>query len=211
MIKKILALVAMSAAVASAQASVLLTQNFNSIPADWIQTKAGTAGGAIPAAWFQGDQTQFSAHGVDANGYLASNFNTAPVGGTLDNWLISPVFSTEFAVSVSVWMRAMNDDGFSDTAAFGFSTGSSAIADFVVNPVFTVAKDGWTLYNVTMAAQGAGSTGRFAIEYTGLADFSNYIGVDDLGIETIPEPASIFIMGAGVFGLVAARRRRQPA
>lgn len=213
MIKKVIALVALSGAIASAHADVLLMQSFDDANAlsGWLTPTASTPGGVATTPWFQGDQAQFSAHGGAPEGFLASSYNTAPTGGVVDNWLISPEFSTEFAVNVSFWMRSAPFELTSDTAKYGFSAGGGAIADFATPYQVTVGTDGWTLYTASLAAQGAGTTGRFGIAYYGSADTLNYIGVDDLSIETVPEPASIFIMGAGVFGLVAARRRRQPA
>jgi hypothetical protein len=60
--------------------------------------------------------------------------------------------------------------------------------------------------------------GRFAIQYTGNVADSNYIGIDDLLIQTaadpgpnpsnVPEPATMLVMATGLMGLAAARRRR---
>ena len=66
---------------------------------------------------------------------------------------------------------------------------------------------GWTQYSAFIAAQGAGTVARFGIQYTGLADNANYVGVDSLSVTAVPEPAGWLMMGAGLVGLLAARRR----
>jgi hypothetical protein len=216
MIKKTLTALLLSGAFASAHADVLLQQNFDNINAlpGWVMTNASTPTGLT--GWFQGDQQIFTAHsGPAPEAYLAANYNNAVAGGVISNWLITPQFSTETAVAVSLWLRGFDESGFFDQVTFGFSNGGAAIGDFSVSPAITVATNGWTLYTVNLAAQGAGSMGRFAIQYTNLADFASYIGVDDLKVESrgdggkVPEPATMLLMASGMIGLAAARRRRQ--
>jgi hypothetical protein len=213
MIKKTLIALLLSGSFAAAHADVLLQQNFDNINAlpGWVMTNASTSGGIT--GWFQGDQQVFASHSGAPESYLAANYNNAGAGGMISNWLITPQFSTETAVAVSLWLRGASEPGFFDQVTFGFSNGGSAIGDFSVSPATTVPIDGWTLYTVNLGAQGAGSMGRFAIQYTNLADFANYIGVDDLTVESrggkVPEPATMLLMASGMIGLAAARRRRQ--
>jgi hypothetical protein len=209
MIKKALTALVLAGAFSAAQADVLVYQGFDNVSAmpGWVMNNASTPGGIT--GWYQGDQTAFTAHSGAANSYVAANYNNAAAGGSLSNWLITPVFTTATGVSVTFWMRGANDPAYFDQVTFGFSSGSSAIADFSVSPTVTVGTDGWAMYTVNLAAQGEGATGRFAIQYTGMADNANYIGLDDLTVAAVPEPATMLVMAAGMLGLAATRRRRQ--
>jgi hypothetical protein len=212
MIKQALIALALSGAVASAQAGVVVNEGFNDVTTlgakGWVMTNASTPGGVIPG-WFQGDQTTFPAQAGSAESYIAANYANAGSGGTLNNWLITPEFSNETPVFISLWLRAADDANFSDQVAFGFSSnGSSAIADFTVATPFTVLTNDWTRYDLYFGARGTGATGRFAIQYTGAADFSNYVGVDSLTV-TVPEPSTMLVMMTGLMGVAAMRRRQR--
>jgi len=155
--------------------------------------------------WFQGSADNGIFDAQAGAGYAAANYNNAAAGGTIDNWLITPTFSTALAGTVTVWLRGDILDGFTDTARFGFSQGSSDIASFVTGSAVT-ATGTWTEYSFAYAAGGAGSTARFAIEYTGDADSANFIGVDTLTITAVPEPATWALFALGAAGVVARRR-----
>jgi hypothetical protein len=185
--------------------TTLVSEGFDNVAtlasSGWVLTNASTAGGTT--GWFQGDGSIFPAHA--GTGFAAANFNNAPTGGTIDNWLISPQFSTASNGHVTLWLRGAADDGFADTLKFGFSTGDSATASFTTGALVTATGD-WTQYSFAYTAGGAGSVGRFAIEYTGLADVSDYVGVDTLSITAVPEPATWALFAFGLAGVVARRR-----
>lgn len=211
MIKKALAALVMSGMMASAQAGFLVKEGFEDVNTlagkGWVMNNASTPPGSI--GWFQGDESQFRALNGSPNSYIAANFNSAEMGGSLDNWLITPEFSLDEGVIVSFWMRAAAADGYSDQVSFGFSDGSTDLSAFVMMAPTTVSTDGWVHYQARIEKGAVSGNARFAVQYTGEADLSNYIGLDRFAVSEIPEPSSMLILGAGVMGLVAARRRKR--
>lgn len=207
--KKALVALAVCSVVGTAQAGVLVKEGFDNVGSleskGWVMANASTPGG-LTEGWFQGDQSQFTAKQGAPESYAAANFNNTAEGGIISSWLITPEFSTAFGATVSFWLRAAEADGYSDQIAFGFSNGSTALTSFVLEPAFTVPTSGWTRY-VAHIGKSEG-TARFALQYTGSYEFANYIGVDSLSINEVPEPATLLVLAAGALGLAAARRRR---
>ena len=212
MMKKALFAVVVSGAMATAQADVLdvlVDEGFDDVSTlddrGWILNNASNPAGAL--SWYQGDQSQFESQAGAPESYAAVNYGSGVVGGQINNWLITPEFSTAMNTSVSFWLRGAEDANFFDQVAFGFSTGGSALGDFVLSQAITVQTGEWTKYVFNL--EPTAGTARFAIQYTGLADNANYIGLDSLRIEEVPEPASILILAAGALGLAATRRRKR--
>ena len=198
---------ALAGAANASAATALISEGFDNVYTlashGWVLSNNSTPSGST--GWFQGEDFQFPSQG-GAGGYAAADFNNAAAGGAIDNWLITPQFSTAIRGQVTVWLRGMAEDPYLDTVKFGFSTGGSDITDFTTGALVTTAGD-WTQYTFGYVAAGAGSTARFAIEYTGDADLANYMGVDTLSITAVPEPAAWAMFALGALG-VAARRRR---
>jgi hypothetical protein len=196
------------AATGAAQASTtLLDEGFDSYgslaASGWLMNNLSSPVGST--GWYAGLTDVFAAQ--DGSGYLAANFNNAVAGGTIDNWLISPEFSTAQGGTVTFWVRGAADAGYVDQFKVGFSSGSANTVDFLTGPTMTASQDGWTALSFAFAGHGVGSTARFAIEYTGAADSADYIGVDRLTVSAVPEPATTLLFAAGLLGLAAARRR----
>ncbi len=197
------------AAGASAQAITLIDEGFNSFAAlsgaGWVLSNQSSPVGTT--GLYQGDGTLFAAQAGAADSYVAGNFNAAAAGGTLSAWLITPQFSTAADVTVTFYARADIIAPYFDQIAFGFSSGSSSSAAFTLGSATTLS-GGWTQYTGTIAAQGAGSVGRFAIAYIGNADDANYIGIDSLTVNAVPEPSTWLMFGAGLASLAGLARRR---
>lgn len=211
MMKKVFAAVAMLGMMASAHAGYLVNEGFEKVEdlagKGWVLNNASTPAGTT--GWFQGDQQIFTAKSGTPGSFIASNYNAAGVGGTIANWLITPEFSLDEGAIVSFWVRGAADAGFKDYFSFGLSNGSTDTADFSLFRARAAGTDGWVHYEARFEKGLYSGDARFALLYTGDADSSNYIGFDNLRISEIPEPSSMLILGAGVMGLVAARRRKR--
>ena len=207
-LRRAAAAVALFAAASAAQAQFVINEGFDNVASltsrGWVVTNASSPLGST--GWFQGDQTIFTSQAGAPQAYIAANFNNAAAGGTLANWLISPTFSTQDAGFVSFHARADILPEFMDQLAWGFSKGGTSFADFTLGAPHTIG-GAWTQFQINFAAQGAGSTGRFAIVYTGPGDLANYVGVDTFAV-AVPEPETWTLMLAGLAGLAVLKRRR---
>jgi hypothetical protein len=208
-LRRAAAAVVLFAAASAAHAQFVINEGFNNVAtlagSGWILANASAPPGSV-AGWFQGDQTIFASQAGAPQAYIAANFNNAAPGGALHNWLISPTFSTQDAGFVSFYVRADVIPEFTDQLAWGFSHGGSSFADFSLGAAHTIGAD-WTQVLINFAPQGFGSTGRFAIVYTGPADLANYVGVDTFAV-AVPEPETWALMLAGLAGLGVLKRRR---
>jgi hypothetical protein len=207
---------ALLAASSSSQAGTLLTEGFESVgtlsSGGWVLTNNSAPKG--PTDWFQGSGAiVLPAQAGSPDSFAASNFNAALPGGTIENWLITPVFSTAAAGSVTFWVQGAEEVDFTDHIAYGFSNGSSTTTDFTMSGPNAVLQGVWTQITVSFNSNGPGSTARFAIEYLGDADSSNYVGIDTLsitsGVSAVPEPSTwaMMILGFCGVGFMAYRRR----
>ncbi len=212
MMKKALAALVMSGMMASAQAGFLVNEGFDDVTTlagkGWVINNQSTPGGTT--SWYQGDEQIFSALSGAPNSYIAANYESSAEGGRLANWLISPEFSTAEGARISFWLRGAASDIYSDKFSFGYNLdGSTDLRKFDMLRAMTVGTDGWVRYEARIEKGSDIGTARFALLYAGAAADANYIGLDNLAISEIPEPSSMLILGAGVMGLVASRRRQR--
>jgi PEP-CTERM motif len=212
MFKQACAALALVGAMASAHAdATLISEGFDNVAnltsSGWQILNLSTPAGST-SPWVQGDQTFFTALSGADNSFISSNFNNAGELGNLSSWLITPVFSTATDLVVTFWARADIVDGYFDQLTFGLVNAAGNPSSLVLDTTVTVSGE-WAQYTLNLASLGAGTSGRFAIEYVGSADLANYVGVDNLSVSAVPEPASVALAGLGLVGLVAVRRRRQ--
>jgi len=223
-----LAAVLLLAVAGSAAAAPILTEHFDNIAtlpgAGWVQINnsapAGTTG------WFQGNPAVFPAYGGAPDAYIAANFNNAAPGGNISNWLLTPTLSISNGDRLSFFTRTEDPAIFADGlqvrlslngASVDVGATDSSVGDFTtlflwLNPL--LAPDGypssWTQFSATVGGLGGPATGRYAFRYF-VPDTNvngNYIGIDDVSVEPVPEPATLSLVGLGAVALGLRRRRR---
>lgn len=199
----------LAAASVAAQAQVLLVQGFEDpavIASTWQITNNSTPAGNSPG-WQLGSSSIFSAQAGTAGSFMSANFEAAGAGGTLNALLLSPVFSTATAVLIEFYARSEDASCCSDSIRYGWSNATGSVLTLSAPTVVGTAD--WVKYSFQIAAQGTGTTARFAVNYVGSADTANYVGIDSVTVTAVPEPSSVLMLGAGLAGLAAWTRRRQ--
>jgi hypothetical protein len=218
--KYLIGLVAVVAA-SSAFAAPSFSEEFSDISmlttSGWVQINQSDAGGST--AWFQGNSGIFAAASGGADSYIAANFNNAPLGGAVSNWLLTPTMALTNNTQLSFSLRMLGE-GVTDTVAVYYST-SGASADVgstttstgvftLLHPAYSATSDtGWVTYTLNLSGLATPEDGRFAFRYV-VDDTSvngDYIGIDSVSVSAVPEPASVAMLILGLGVLLISRKR----
>lgn len=214
---------ALMASMASAQAGDLLVEGFDNVAAlqtrGWLNLNFST----LPSGpgFGQGDSSGVDgfaaqAGGPDSYAYAGWAINEAvdskgkPTGEIVAD-LLTPVLALDQTVSLSFYTRTAGPSRFADRLTVGVLIGSEYSELLSIN--FSLLRGGypldWTQYTVGLGGQGAGATGRFVFEYylPDAAVAGNYIGLDTVSVQVVPEPGTWLMMGLGLAGLSLLRRR----
>ena len=202
-----------------AQAQVVLSESFANVPglssSGWAQTNNSVSPVASPA-WFQGNTTVFPALSGTANAYAGVSFaGTNAASGGISSWLITPQLAFLNTSSVNFQVRTAGE-GFLDTLEVRLSTSGSSsnvgatptsLGDFstLLGTYSSSTDAGWVTQTYNFSG---GSTGRIAFRFVvaDVATAGNYMGLDNVNITTVPEPATYALFALGLAGVMLRRR-----
>ncbi|GGC68605.1 choice-of-anchor J family PEP-CTERM protein [Undibacterium terreum] len=219
--KPLLAGLAAFSLVASAQATDILSENFDSFSSlagkGWVVSNKGQFPNPdLSASWSQGSPgSAFNSQSGAADSYAGVSYASA-FGNVIDNWLFSPVFNLAAGETVTFYTRSHGDlpDRLQvSLSGNGASTNTSDFTSllFDLNPTYTA--DGfptdWFKVQFTIPTFSGSGTGRLGFRFY-IADASangDYIGLDTFSV--VPEPATVMTLGIGMLGLLAMRRRNK--
>ena len=129
-----------------------------------------TPGGST--GWFQGNEGGLVFPALDGtDGYIAANFNNAPFGGNISNWLMLPELTLNDGDSLSFLTRSNGE--FPDRLNVRFSpNGASTSLGGFGSALFSVNAgladggypSGWTLFTLTLGGLGGPTAGRLAFQ-----------------------------------------------
>jgi hypothetical protein len=170
-------------------------------------------------SWFQGNTGIFTSSGGASDSYIASNFLAANGSGVVSNWLISPNLTFSNGDVITFVVRTAGE-GFLDTLETRLSTNGASsnvgatnvsVGDFttLLGTYASNADVGWVAQSFVIGGLTGATSGRLAFHYVvaNTATDGNYVGIDSLAINPVPEPMSALMLALGLSGLWLVRRR----
>jgi hypothetical protein len=193
----------------AAQAQVALSEGFESVGAlagaGWQFVNTSPSPGSN---WFQGNSGIFFAASGTPESYAAASFlGTTASSGPVTNWLITPQLMLDATSSVGFNVRVAGSD-FIDRVDVLVSTTGTAPGDFSLLGNYTASVDaGWLAQNYAVGLT-ATTPAYIAFRYVvaNVALNGNYLGIDDVLVTAVPEPATYGLMALGIAGLLLRRR-----
>jgi len=229
MFKRIGQFLLVAALAGPASASALLSETFDDISslagAGWVMTNNSAPVGST--GWFQGNDGIFAAHSGAPDSYIAANFLNADFGGNISNWLLTPTMTLWDGVTLTFFTRTVDAPLFPDRLEVRLSTNGAStdvgatdasLGDFstlllAINPALDVAgyPSDWTQFTVEMSGLGGMVDGRIGFRYfvTDTSINADYIGIDSVSVQAVPEPGLAALMMAALASAALPIRRRK--
>jgi hypothetical protein len=192
------------------RADPLLSEHFDDVgalaSAGWLLLNQSTPIGST--GWFQGNSEVFGAQDGNGDAYAGANFLNAADGGSVSNWLITPVINANGPLSLNFYARTAGDLA-GDTLEVRYGVGSDPTAYTTLLGTVVPGTD-WAASSFNV---GAIAGGHFALRYV-VADTSvggDYIGVDTLSVTAaaaVPEPGTYALLAAGLLFIGLRHRAR---
>jgi hypothetical protein len=162
--------------------------------------------------------------------------NMTPSGGTLSDWLLTPVVPIANGTQLTFFTRRADPEDAPERMQIRFSTAGASInvgvnnvdatgGDFAgasrllleLNPTQTpdAYPNPWTSFTLTITGVPSATTGRFAFRHFVLnagfnAPNADVVGLDNVSVSAVPEPASLTLAGstfAAAFAFLKRKRR----
>ena len=203
------------------------------VTGDWDQFNlSNPANPANTDPWGQGDGSVFPAYEGPADSYIVANYTAAGTAdsdykGNISAWLFAPTRTWMNGDKVMFATRTAEDSIFADRLQVRLSkSGASTFVgwtDESVGNYDTLLEDinpgladmgyphAWELHTLTISGLDAPTFGRIGFRYfvtdggpNGMN--SNIVGIDSYDVQSVPEPATMSLVGLAA--LAAWRKRR---